>query len=263
MAEIIEGGGGHEKGGKKRPKKSPVRMDMTPMVDLAFLLLTFFILATSLSKPKTLEIVYPKEVDNTEDQTKLDDDLATTIVIGETDDQIFYYHGKFRKDTTKLEPSDFSKDGLRVMLLERNNRVVEQVNSLKDQQREELKKSNSREDDEKINARFKELIADASNDSLAPFVIVKTMPTTKWKNVVNAIDELNITNVKKRAIMDMEAREALLFLSPEKVAELNVGLSVKNILLHSPILADMVKNGEIGIVGGIHDIKTGEVNFFE
>jgi len=49
----------------------------------------------------------------------------------------------------------------------------------------------------------------------------------------------------------------------EKVAELNVGLSVKNILLHSPILADMVKNGEIGIVGGIHDIKTGEVNFLE
>ena len=47
MAEIIEGGGGHDKGGKKRPKKSPVRMDMTPMVDLAFLLLTFFILATS------------------------------------------------------------------------------------------------------------------------------------------------------------------------------------------------------------------------
>jgi hypothetical protein len=222
MAEIIEGGGGHEKGGKKRPKKSPVRMDMTPMVDLAFLLLTFFILATSLSKPKTLEIVYPKEVDKKEDQTQLDDDLATTIVVGETDDQIFYYHGKFRKDTTKLEPSDFSKDGLRVMLLERNKRVIERVNALKDQQREELKKSNSREDDEKINARFKDLIADASNDSLAPFVIVKTMPTTKWKNVVNAIDELNITSVKKRAIMDMEAREALLFLSPEKVAELKL-----------------------------------------
>jgi biopolymer transport protein ExbD len=222
MAEIIEGGGGHEKGGKKRPKKSPVRMDMTPMVDLAFLLLTFFILATSLSKPKTLEIVYPKEVDNTEDQTKLDDDLATTIVIGETDDQIFYYHGKFRKDTTKLEPSDFSKDGLRVMLLERNKKVIERVNALKDQQREELKKSGSREEDEKINLRFKDLITDATNDSLAPFVIVKTMPTTKWKNVVNAIDELNITNVKKRAIMDMEAREALLFLSPEKVAELKL-----------------------------------------
>ncbi len=222
MAEIIEGGGGHEKGGKKRPKKSPVRMDMTPMVDLAFLLLTFFILATSLSKPKTLEIVYPKEVDRKEDQTQLDDDLATTIVVGETDDQVFYYHGKFRKDTTKLEQSDFSKDGLRVMLLERNKKVIERVNALKDQRREELKKSSSREEDEKINLRFKDLISDATNDSLAPFVIVKTMPTTKWKNVVNAIDELNITNVKKRAIMDMEAREALLFLTPEKVAELKL-----------------------------------------
>ena len=49
----------------------------------------------------------------------------------------------------------------------------------------------------------------------------------------------------------------------ENVAELNVSLSVKNILLKSPIIADMVKNGDIGIVGGIHDITTGKVKFFE
>jgi carbonic anhydrase len=49
----------------------------------------------------------------------------------------------------------------------------------------------------------------------------------------------------------------------ENVAELNVSLSVKNILLKSPIIADMVKNGDIGIVGGIHNITTGEVKFFE
>ena len=49
----------------------------------------------------------------------------------------------------------------------------------------------------------------------------------------------------------------------ENVAELNVSLSVKNILLKSPIIADMVNNGDIGIVGGIHDITTGEVKFFE
>lgn len=49
----------------------------------------------------------------------------------------------------------------------------------------------------------------------------------------------------------------------ENVAELNVSLSVKNILLKSPIIADMVKNGDIGIIGGIHDITTGEVKFFE
>ena len=49
----------------------------------------------------------------------------------------------------------------------------------------------------------------------------------------------------------------------ENVAELNVSLSVRNILLQSPIIAEMVKNEEIGIVGGVHDISTGEVNFFE
>ena len=49
----------------------------------------------------------------------------------------------------------------------------------------------------------------------------------------------------------------------ENVAELNVSLSVKNILLKSPIIAEMVKNGDIGIVGGVHDISTGEVKFFE
>jgi carbonic anhydrase len=49
----------------------------------------------------------------------------------------------------------------------------------------------------------------------------------------------------------------------ENVAELNVSLSVKNILLKSPIIAELVKNEEITIVGGVHDISTGEVKFFE
>ena len=49
----------------------------------------------------------------------------------------------------------------------------------------------------------------------------------------------------------------------ENAAELHVSLSVRNILLQSPIIAEMVKNEEIGIVGGVHDISTGEVKFFE
>ncbi len=49
----------------------------------------------------------------------------------------------------------------------------------------------------------------------------------------------------------------------ENVAELHVSLSVRNILLQSPIIAEMVKNDEIGIIGGVHDISTGEVKFFE
>jgi biopolymer transport protein ExbD len=130
MAEIIESGGG-DKHGKKRPKKGAVRMDMTPMVDLAFLLLTFFILATSLSKPKTLEIIYPKEVENNDDKTKLADELATTLVIGEEENQVFYYTGKFNPDTTTLLKTDFSKDGFRKVLIDKNRTINEQVFDLK------------------------------------------------------------------------------------------------------------------------------------
>lgn len=211
MAEIIDGGG-HDKGGKKRPKKGHVHMDMTPMVDLAFLLLTFFILATSLSKPKTMEIVYPKEVKDNNEQTKIDDALATTIIIGEKDDQIFYYNGKFRKDTTELISTDFSKDGLRVVLMERNKHVNDRIDALR-------KKLNNGEINEE---QFKEASTEATNDSLATFVVIKTLPTTKWKNVVNAVDELNITNIRKRAIQDVDMREAKLFLTEEEIAKIKL-----------------------------------------
>ncbi len=49
----------------------------------------------------------------------------------------------------------------------------------------------------------------------------------------------------------------------EKVSVINVKRSIKEIMGRSPILNDMIKNGEIGIVGGTHDITSGEVEFFE
>lgn len=197
MAEIVDGGGGGGKHQKKKAKKGVVRMDMTPMVDLAFLLLTFFILATSLSKPKALEIIYPKEVENPDETTKLADELATTILVGEEDDHVFYYSGKYKPDTTVLVQSNFSKDGLREVLLDRNKRINDQVNALKEKL--ELGEIN----DTTYKVAFGEIV----NDSLAPFVIVKTIPKSKYRNVVNVMDELNITNVRKRAIMDMAESE--------------------------------------------------------
>ncbi len=211
MAEIIDGGGGGGKG-KKKAKKPAASIDMTPMVDLAFLLLTFFVLAATLAKPKTMEIIYPKKVDDQDDsvKTKVNFQLATTLLLGEHENEVFYYSGMFKPDSTQLYLTDFSKEGFRKIMLDKNFRINDQVNSLKkllqDKQIPEI--------------QYEEEYKKVVGDSLAPFVVVKTISKTKYKNVINAIDELNLVNVRKRAIQDMAEAEAIAV--RQKAAELKL-----------------------------------------
>ena len=200
MAEIVEGGGGGGgKHGKKKAKKGSARIDMTPMVDLAFLLLTFFVLAATLAKPKAMEIIYPKEVENQDDKTKLDDALATTLLLGENENEVFYYFGAFKPDTTQLMLTDFSTEGFRKIMLDKNSAVNDQVNQLK-------AKLESKEIDEPT---YQEAYKQVVGSEKAPFCVIKTVENTKFKNVINAMDELNICNVRKRAIQDMAESEAI------------------------------------------------------
>ena len=103
--------------------------------------------------------------------------------------------------------------------------------------------------------------------------IIVVLGHTKCGAVKGACDNVTLGNLtglisKIKPAVDQESvttenRNSSNGIFVENVAELNVSLSVKNILLKSPIIAEMVKNGDIGIVGGIHDITTGEVKFFE
>lgn len=103
--------------------------------------------------------------------------------------------------------------------------------------------------------------------------IIVVLGHTKCGAIKGACDNVSLGNltgliskIKPAVEQEMITTENRTATNPffvENVAELNVSLSVKNILIKSPIIADMVKNGEIGIVGGIHDIATGEVKFFE
>lgn len=197
MAEIAQGGGG---GGKKKAKKGSARIDMTPMVDLAFLLLTFFVLAATLAKPKAMEIIYPKEVDEDDTtKTKLADELATTLLLGVHENEIFYYPGLFKPGETVLQLTDFSKEGFRKIMLEKNDYINNQIKQLKE-------KLESKEINE---ATYEEAYKQVVGADSAPFVIIKTVDETKYKNVINAMDELNICNVRKRAIQDMAESEAI------------------------------------------------------
>lgn len=94
MAEMdTSGGGGHKKGsGVKKGKKLSTRIDLTPMVDLGFLLITFFIFTTTMSQPTAFKLNLPKESDKPQDDTKIKNSGALTILLGK-DDNVFYYEG--------------------------------------------------------------------------------------------------------------------------------------------------------------------------
>ncbi len=118
MAELDTSGGGHKKGpGVKKGKKLSTRVDLTPMVDLGFLLITFFIFTTTVSQPTAMKLFLPKDVDKPEEQNKVKASAVLTIMLGKND-RIYYYEGD---DATKLQGTDFKK--VRDIILDKKKRT--------------------------------------------------------------------------------------------------------------------------------------------
>jgi biopolymer transport protein ExbD len=107
MAEMDTSGGGHKKGpGVKKAKKLSTRVDLTPMVDLGFLLITFFIFTTTMSQPTAMRLIMPDDRDKTQDNTKIKQSGALTILLGK-DDNVFYYEGELAPDASNFKSSSF------------------------------------------------------------------------------------------------------------------------------------------------------------
>ncbi len=198
MAEIMDGGGGgHGKHQKKRAKKHSSRVDMTPMVDLGFLLLTFFVLTTQFSKPKTMEINMPVIPKDTTNRMKIEDETALTLLLTEKKEKIYYYYGKFKPDASIMKNTDYSKEGVRKVFRDRNKDVIEQVKTLKE------KLMNRQIPD----TTYKRLAMAAKGDKKAVFVIVKADDKAKYKNIIDVIDELNVADIGKYALVDISPAE--------------------------------------------------------
>lgn len=164
MAELdTSQSGGKKKHGKKRTKKASTRVDLTPMVDLGFLLVTFFMLTTTFSKPQTMEINMPvkpkdaKEVEDNANQVKATN--AMTVIVADSN-KVYYYFG-LPSPEAELLKTDFSKDGIRRALLVRNLQVK------------------------------------------ALTVMIKATPEANYKNMVDILDEMNISNIKRYALVDL------------------------------------------------------------
>jgi biopolymer transport protein ExbD len=155
MAEISQDGG--KKNGKVRSKKTSTRIDMTPMVDLAFLLLTFFVMTTTLNKPQTMEITMPEKVKDEDKPPMVNEKRVLTLILGEND-KIYWYLGI--TDPT-VELTNFSSDGVRKVLLRENQQIKEMV------------------------------------------VLIKPSDKSKYKNVVDILDEMNISNIARYALVDI------------------------------------------------------------
>jgi biopolymer transport protein ExbD len=209
MGEIIENESSHKKGGGRRtPKKHGTHIDMTPMVDLMCLLITFFMLTTAFSKPKVMEITMPekdKDIDKTE-APKVDAARTYSILLTADDKVYWYWHKEVPdKQTFPLEihKTDFSKDGLRKILLQKNERVFTEIYELK----EKVKKGELVLEDDSLNARIKRI---KKSDKKAPIILIKADEKTKYKSIVNVVDEMAICNIANYVIVDIAPEEKAL-----------------------------------------------------
>ena len=207
-AEVQESGG---KNGKSKQKKFAVRVDYTPMVDMNMLLITFFMLCTTLSKPQTMEISMPSNDKSITEQQKsmVKASQAITLLLG-ADNKLYYYEGEPNyKDYTSLKETSYTPDGIRSILLQKNVAAVNKVRALK------LQKLDLRISEEE----YRKQVSEIKSGKDTPTVIIKATDDASYKNLIDALDEMQICNIGKYVITDIaEADEFLMKNFDEKGA---------------------------------------------
>ena len=176
MAELNTGGGGDKKGGKVRSKKANSKVDLTAMVDLAFLLITFFMLTTSLNKPQSMDLGMPEKNPKDPPPPVLVDERRTmTIILGEND-KLKNYMGLIENPIEAPKSVAYGKEGIRKDLLSRSKSIP--------------------------------LVTGDPKKGL--IVIIKPGKKSTYKNLVDILDEMAICKVPTYAIVGITPAEVAL-----------------------------------------------------
>jgi biopolymer transport protein ExbD len=174
MTQIPETSTGRRRAGVRRIKKLNGKIDMTPMVDLGFLLITFFVITTELSRPSVVRLNMPTDGP----PTTLGKSNALTILLGQ-DDKVYYYHGDWKEAVAKGE---IYKTTLSV------NDGIGKVIREKQQWLDIYSKKEKR-------------------DGL--MLLIKPNKEASYQTIIKALDEATINAVKKYAVLSTSKEEAV------------------------------------------------------
>ncbi len=199
MASLDTGGGdsGHKKGpGVKKAKKLSTRVDMTPMVDLGFLLITFFIFTSTMSTPTTMALNMPKDEKDPKNQNEAKASGALSVFMGK-DDRVYYYEGELLPDGSNFKATNFK--GIRDVIINKKKTVI--AAHQHNQQCEEIQARNK---GDKNSCKDRDLV-----------VVIKPNKEATYKNTVDMLDEMTINGVKRYAIVDIIPVEEQLIAATE------------------------------------------------
>jgi biopolymer transport protein ExbD len=186
-------------------RRGSTHIDMTPMVDLAFLLLTFFILTTTMYKPSTLQLTFPVPQDEQQDKKDLAKVNNALTLFLTKDDQILYYRDAFKPGETQLTRTDFSQ--ITQYLIEQNKSTFDQVQELG-------RRYNANEIDKLAYDSLKNNVQKVEG---ALFVIIKPDKDAKYRNMIDMVDDMDISGIGKFAVQDTIKPAELELLEAEKL----------------------------------------------
>lgn len=186
MANIDTSGSDAKKG---KPQRKTLRVDFTPMVDMNMLLITFFMFCTTLSIPQIMDVAMPADTDEPQLERA---STSITVILGE-DDKVYYYDGMANyEDYNSLKETNTL--GMREMLLSRNN---ENMSKIKDLRQKRYRK-------EITEKEFKDQVSEIKRIKGGLTVLIKPTKESNYKNLVDALDEMQICGIGKYAIVDIQ-----------------------------------------------------------
>ena len=207
---------------KSSQKKFDTRIDFTPRVDMNMLLITFFMLCTTMLKSQTLDLVLPTNDNvNKEEETKIKESDAITFILDgnvttdkmgqakSTDSKIYYYEGKPDMENFTLNDIKFGndKDAIRGMLQKRNKELLTIVNKLK----ADWKKGAI--NDSVYNAKVRDAREKQAADLNAkrPIIVIKPTANACYADVVRMLDEMQINQISTYQIEALNKQDSTLY----------------------------------------------------